>query len=78
MTAVAGEAVTRAMGAASYVKEEAARGITFPGIFAQIVQTYFSRYGDDADTLARIAAKNHANGVSNPWAQIRKDLGFEF
>ena len=28
--------------------------------------------------LARIAAKNHRNGVDNPYAQIRKDLGFEF
>jgi acetyl-CoA C-acetyltransferase len=28
--------------------------------------------------LARIAAKNHRNGVANPWAQMRKDLGFEF
>lgn len=78
MTAVSGEAVTRALGAASYVKEEAAQGLTFPGIFAQIATTYFSRYGDHAATLAQIAAKNHANGVTNPWAQIRKDVGFEF
>ena len=26
----------------------------------------------------RIAAKNHANGVANPYAQMRKDLGFDF
>jgi acetyl-CoA C-acetyltransferase len=25
-----------------------------------------------------IAAKNHKNGVSNPYAQMRKDLGFDF
>ena len=25
-----------------------------------------------------IAAKNHANGALNPWAHMRKDLGFEF
>ena len=25
-----------------------------------------------------IAAKNHKNGVGNPYAQMRKDLGFEF
>jgi acetyl-CoA C-acetyltransferase len=25
-----------------------------------------------------IAAKNHHNGVSNPYAQMRKDVGFEF
>ncbi len=78
MTAVSGEEVTRALGAASYVKEEAARGMTFPGIFAEIAKSYFTRYGDHSATLARIAAKNHANGVTNPWAQIRKDVGFEF
>ncbi|HTZ02907.1 MAG TPA: thiolase domain-containing protein, partial [Xanthobacteraceae bacterium] len=27
---------------------------------------------------ARIAAKNHKNGVANPFAQIRKDLGYDF
>jgi len=78
MTAVSGDAVTRALGAASYVKEEASQGLTFPGIFAQIATTYFSRHGDLAATLAQIAAKNHANGVTNPWAQIRKDVGFDF
>jgi acetyl-CoA C-acetyltransferase len=25
-----------------------------------------------------MAAKNHRNGVANPYAQMRKDLGFEF
>ena len=25
-----------------------------------------------------IAAKNHKNGVANPYAQMRKDFGFEF
>ena len=78
MTAVAGAETTRILGNASYVKEEAALGLTFPGIFGQIAQAYFDRYGDHSATLAHIAAKNHANGVRNPWAQMRKDLGFEF
>jgi acetyl-CoA C-acetyltransferase len=78
MTAVSGEEVTRVLANASYVKEEASAGMTFPGIFAQMAQQYFSRYGDHRATLARIAAKNHRNGVRNPYAQVRKDLGFEF
>ena len=78
MTGVTGAEVTRALGAASYVKEEAARGMTFPGIFARMASDYFARYGDHSATLAGIAAKNHANGVTNPWAQMRKDVGFEF
>jgi acetyl-CoA C-acetyltransferase len=78
MTAVSGEEVTRVLANASYVKEEASAGMTFPGIFAQMARQYFSRYGDHRATLARIAAKNHRNGVRNPYAQVRKDLGFDF
>ncbi len=78
MTAVSGPEATRVLANCSYVKEEAARGLTFPGIFAGLAQTYFARYGDQSEILARIAAKNYANGVGNPWAQVRKDLGFEF
>lgn len=78
MTAVSGAEITRVLGNASYVKEEASQGMTFPGIFAHMAQEYFARYGDHSATLAQIAAKNHANGVRNPWAQMRKDLGFDF
>ncbi|MDB5560378.1 MAG: acetyl-CoA acetyltransferase, partial [Enterovirga sp.] len=35
-------------------------------------------HGDQSDALAMIAAKNHRNGVHNPYAQMRKDLGFDF
>ncbi len=63
---------------ASYRKEEAEVEGGFAGIFARIARNYFQRYGDRSGELARIAAKNHKNGVENPYAQIRKDLGFEF
>lgn len=78
MTAVSGSEITRILGNASYVKEESSKGMSFPGIFAQMAQEYFKRYGDHSATLAKIAAKNHANGVNNPWAQMRVDLGFDF
>jgi acetyl-CoA C-acetyltransferase len=63
---------------ASYVKEEGAIEGGFAGVFARIAQQYFQKHGDQSDALARIAAKNHRNGVANPWAQLRKDLGYEF
>jgi acetyl-CoA C-acetyltransferase len=63
---------------ASYRKEEADIKGGFAGVFGQIAGEYFSRYGDKSHELAMIAAKNHHNGVSNPYAQIRKDLGVEF
>ena len=50
----------------------------FAGIFADVARHYEKRYGPVGDTLARIAAKNHHNGVANPYAQLRKDLGFDF
>ena len=63
---------------ASYRKEEADIEGGFAGVFGRIASAYFERHGDQGEALARIAAKNHRNGVDNPYAQIRKDLGFEF
>jgi len=63
---------------ASYVREEADIAGGFAGIFGKIAGLYFQKYGDQSDALARIAAKNHKNGVANPYAQLRKDLGFDF
>ena len=58
--------------AASYRKEEDNIEGGFAGIFGKIAQNYFQRYGDQSDALARIAAKNHKNGVANPMAQMQR------
>jgi acetyl-CoA C-acetyltransferase len=63
---------------ASYVREEADTDGGFAGIFGKIAGLYFQKWGDQSDALAMIAAKNHKNGVGNPYAQMRKDLGYEF
>ena len=63
---------------ASYLPEDGETEGGFAGVFGEIAQAYFQRYGDQSDALATIAAKNHRNGVHNPYAQMRKDLGFEF
>jgi len=62
----------------SYRPEEADTGGGFAGVFAGIAERYFKAYGDKSAALARIAAKNHANAMGNPFAQMRKDLGFAF
>jgi acetyl-CoA C-acetyltransferase len=62
----------------SYVKEEGDTPAGFAGVFGNIAKTYFERFGDQSDALAAIAAKNHANGVQNPYAHMRRDLGVEF
>jgi acetyl-CoA C-acetyltransferase len=73
-TAAAGDVLL----SASYRKEEADIPAGFAGAFGRIAQDYFQRYGDQSDALATIAAKNHKNGVDNPYAQMRRDLGFDF
>lgn len=50
----------------------------FTGLFADVAKHYQKRYGPVSDVLGTIAAKNHRNGVDNPYAQLRKDLGEEF
>ncbi len=78
MTGVSGDDVTQILGQCAYSGEASTTVGGFPGIFGQVARGYFERYGDQGATLARIAAKNHANGVANPWAHMRRDLGFEF
>jgi acetyl-CoA C-acetyltransferase len=78
MTATPGQQVGDILLKASYQKEEADIPAGFAGVFGRIAERYFQRYGDQSDALAAIAAKNHKNGVDNPYAQMRKDLGHEF
>ncbi|MGY2050581.1 acetyl-CoA acetyltransferase [Methylobacterium sp. JK268] len=63
---------------ASYLPEDGDTPAGFAGVFGGIAARYFQRHGDQSDALAMIAAKNHRNGVENPYAQMRKDLGYEF
>jgi acetyl-CoA C-acetyltransferase len=63
---------------ASYLAEDGETPGGFAGVFGKIAGTYFQRHGDQSDALAMIAAKNHKNGVGNPYAQMRRDFGFEF
>ncbi|WP_136652344.1 acetyl-CoA acetyltransferase [Paracoccus aeridis] len=62
----------------SYRKEEAEVQGGFAGLFGQIADKYFQRYGDRSEELAMIAAKNHGNGVANPYAHMRKDFDTTF
>ncbi|MER8555575.1 acetyl-CoA acetyltransferase [Mesorhizobium sp. M0220] len=78
MTARDSAAVGRALLKASYVEETKSIEGGFAGVFGQIASSYFQKYGDQSDALARIAAKNHRNAVTNPLAHMRQDLGFDF
>ena len=78
MTDTPGPEVGDILLGASYRKEDGEIEGGFAGVFATIAQRYYQKHGDQGDALARIAAKNHRNGCANPWAQIRKDLGYDF
>jgi acetyl-CoA C-acetyltransferase len=78
MTSTPGPEIGKNLLKASYLPEEGDIPAGFAGVFGQIAAAYFQKYGDQSDALAMIAAKNHKNGVGNPYAQMRKDLGYEF
>ena len=78
MTDVSSERVGDILLGASYRPEEGDTKGGFTGVFATIAKSYFQKYGDKSDILAKIAAKNHENGCANPFAHMQKKLDFEF
>ncbi|MGI6851511.1 acetyl-CoA acetyltransferase [Mesorhizobium sp. 1B3] len=78
MTTTPGPEIGKNLLRASYLPEDGDTPAGFAGVFGKIAQAYFQRHGDQSDALATIAAKNHKNGVENPYAQMRKDFGFDF
>ena len=78
MTDVSSEKVGDILLGASYRPEEGSTKGGFTGVFATIAKSYFQKYGDKSDILAKIAAKNHEYGCSNPLAHMQKNLSFEF
>lgn len=70
--------VTAALAGAGYQNDPAEAALSFPQVFAIAAQTYADRYSDPMDAMARIAAKNHANAMKNPLAQMHKPFTYEF
>ncbi|APO86602.1 acetyl-CoA acetyltransferase [Marivivens sp. JLT3646] len=68
--------VTAALAGASYAIEEA--GVSFPQIFGRVAAGYFQAFGDQSETLARIAVKNHTNALNNPLAHMQREVSFDF
>lgn len=78
MTATPTQDVGDILLGASYRAEEAHAPGGFAGVFGNIADAYFQKFGNKSESLARIAAKNHANGLLNPYAHMQKDFGFDF
>src|ERR1700733_12668365 len=67
MTRTPGPEIGKNLLKASYLPEDGDTPGGFAGVFGKIAQAYFQKYGDQSDALAMIAAKNHKNGVANPY-----------
>lgn len=79
MTDAGAGAVGAALLGASYEMAGKPSSTGFTGLFADVAQAYQDRYDQQlGDVLGLIAAKNHHNGVKNPYAHLRRDFSVEF
>ncbi|MEX2304453.1 MAG: thiolase domain-containing protein [Bryobacterales bacterium] len=68
---------TDILAAAGDLASEVRAGATFPALFAMIAQRHMYEFGTTREHLAAVAVKNHANGLKNPYAHLRKAITIE-
>jgi len=78
MTACTTEEVTKTLAGAAYKNNADEASLSFPQQFGRLTTQYTERYGDPRLAMARIAAKNHANALNNPLAQMRRAVDVDF
>jgi acetyl-CoA C-acetyltransferase len=69
--------VTEILAGAGDCSTEVRVGSTFPSLFAMIARRHMHDFGTTREHLSSVAVKNHANGVLNPDAQMRKAITLE-
>ncbi len=72
MTDVSTEDAAVALAGAGDQEWELFNGATFPAIYALMARRHMHDYGTTEEQMALCSVKNHANAVSNPFAQFRK------
>ena len=81
MTSLPTKGVAKVLATGSYWPEEGAKGMTFPGLFAEYAKGYKKHYGFSDEELrvmlAKVSAKNHKNALKNPLAQLPLDITYE-
>jgi acetyl-CoA C-acetyltransferase len=77
MTSQSTPRVTEILAGAGDMAGEGRAGATFPALFAMIARRHMYQYGTTREQLAAVAVKNHANGVKNPQAHMRKVITME-
>lgn len=76
MTDVDSQIATSALTAAAG-EEEAASGVTFPGLYAIIAQNYLSSFGLRDNDLATFPVQAHRHAKLNPNAQFRSEISID-
>lgn len=56
---------------------EGQSGASFPGLFASMARAYLDEFDATEEDLARVAVKNHENGMLNPKAHLQKKIAIE-
>ena len=69
--------VTEILASAGDLEGEVKAGATFPALFAMIARRHMYQYGTTREQMSLVAVKNHANGVRNPYAHMRKPVTLE-
>ncbi|MHA1941187.1 MAG: thiolase C-terminal domain-containing protein [Candidatus Hodarchaeales archaeon] len=77
MRVAPGPVVTDFIATMAHPEAEYVHGITFPSLGALLARIYFEKYGVSSEDLARIAIKNHSNGLKNPYAHIQQKITME-
>ncbi|MCW5983116.1 MAG: thiolase domain-containing protein [Bryobacteraceae bacterium] len=77
MTSQTTARVAEILASAGDLGGEIKAGATFPALFAMIARRHMHEYGTTREHLAAVAVKNHANGVRNPDAHMRKAITIE-
>lgn len=75
MTDVDTGAVTTALMGAGDEELEGFNGLTFPGLYALMANSYMSEFPKlTRDLLAEVAVKNHFHGARNSYCQFKKEI----
>jgi acetyl-CoA acetyltransferase len=57
--------------------QEYAHGVTLPSFAGLIARKYLDQYDAPRESLAKVAVKNHENGVNNPNAQFQTEVDLD-
>lgn len=77
MSKVGGRQANDIIALASDPESEVAAGGFFTAYYAMMARRHMHQFGTTRDQMAKVAVKNHANAVHNPFAQAPMRLGVE-